>query len=237
MPSRLTRTLRRPAAACSLLLGLAALAAGVTPSSSDRYQEPHMLAATAAAKTATRPPVPTPAEAVAVVQFWREAGPDLWFAKDAAFDARFRDRFLAAHEAAARGEFAHWLRSTDGALALLVLLDQFPRNAFRGTPRMYATDAPAREAADAAILAGHDRAHEPALAKFFYLPFAHSESLADQDRSVALVARLGQPDLGRAEHHRDIIRRFGRFPHRNPILGRTMTDAEQRYLSEGGYQG
>jgi uncharacterized protein (DUF924 family) len=177
------------------------------------------------------------AEARAVVAFWRQAGPSLWCAKDDAFDKRFRDRFLPTHEAAARGELARWANSADGALALVILLDQFPRNAFRGAARMYATDGHARLVADAAIRAGHDHAVAGALAKFFYLPLAHSEDLADQERSVELVRRLGEPDLSHALRHRDIVRRFGRFPHRNPILGRPMTEAEQRYLDEGGYAG
>ena len=122
-------------------------------------------------------------------------------------------------------------------MALVILLDQFPRNSFRNTPRMYATDAMARKIADAALKAGHDQAVEPALRLFFYLPFGHSENLADQDRSVALNESLGDPNLSHAKRHRDIIRRFGRFPHRNPILGRAMTPEEQHYLDEGGYAG
>ena len=173
----------------------------------------------------------------AIVTFWREAGPGLWFAKDDTFDRRFRDRFLASHEAAARGELAGWAATAGGALGLVLLLDQFPRNAFRGTPRMYATDALARDVAAAAVDAGHDRAVEARLPLFFYLPFGHSEDLADQERSVALARRLGQPDLSHAERHRDIVRRFGRFPHRNPILGRAMRPEEQRFLDDGGYRG
>lgn len=178
-----------------------------------------------------------PAKARAIVAFWREAGPSLWFAKDVSFDKRFRGSFLHAHEAAARGELARWTRSAEGALALVILLDQFPRNAFRGTARMYASDGHARLVADAAVKAGHDRAFDGALAKFFYLPFAHSEDPADQERSVDLVRRLGEPDLSHALHHRDIIRRFGRFPHRNRILGRSMTPEERHYLDNGGYGG
>ncbi|MBR0665120.1 DUF924 family protein [Roseomonas hellenica] len=173
----------------------------------------------------------------AVVDFWRAAGPGLWFAKDPGFDDRFRRGFLAAHEAAARSDGAGWLATPEGALGLVLLLDQFPRNAFRGTRRMYATDATARAAAAAAIAAGHDQGVETALRLFLYLPFAHSEDLADQDRSVALVAHLGEPNLTRARRHRDIIRRFARFPHRNPILGRAMRAEEQRYLDAGGYAG
>jgi uncharacterized protein (DUF924 family) len=177
------------------------------------------------------------AEPIAVVDFWREAGPGRWFAKDPAFDRQFRERFLSEHEAAARGQLVHWQTSATGALALVLLLDQFPRNAFRGTPRMYATDALGRATAAAAIDDGHDRAVEAALQVFFYLPFAHSEDLADQERCVALARGLGPPDLSHAEHHRDIVRRFGRFPHRNPILGRAMTPEEQRFLDDGGYAG
>ncbi len=179
-----------------------------------------------------------PADAVSVVSFWRQAGPALWFAKDADFDRGFRERFLGLHEAAARGELRGWLATPEGALALLILLDQYPRNAFRGTPRMYATDALARDMARLALEAGHDRAVDPDLRLFFCLPFGHSEDLADQDLSLALARRLGISIA--AEHaarHRDIIRRFGRFPHRNPILGRPMTDAEQRFLDDGGYAG
>jgi uncharacterized protein (DUF924 family) len=177
------------------------------------------------------------AEAAAVVDFWREAGPDRWFEKDAAFDRRFRDRFVHLHEAAARGELGGWLALPNTALALVLLLDQFPRNAFRGTRRMYATDAMARAVAAAATDAAYDKAIETGLRLFFYLPFGHSENLADQELAVAFCRDLGQPDLGHAERHRDIIRRFGRFPHRNPIIGRTMTPAEQRFLDDGGYAG
>jgi uncharacterized protein (DUF924 family) len=172
-----------------------------------------------------------------VVAFWREAGPNLWFAKDAAFDQRFRERYALLHEQAARGELTAWLSSPEGSLALVILLDQYPRNSFRGTARMYATDPLARDAAKAAIAAGHDRAIAKDLRLFLYLPFGHSEGIADQDRSVELCRRLGEPYLTRAEHHRDIVKRFGRFPHRNPILGRPMRPEEQRYLDEGGYKG
>jgi uncharacterized protein (DUF924 family) len=179
---------------------------------------------------------PLPNSALAVVDFWREAGRERWFAKSAEFDRTFRERFIAAHEAAARGEFAR-LPAAAGALALVLLLDQFPRNAFRGTPRMYATDAMARAVAAAAIDAGHDSMVEVELQPFFYLPFGHSEALADQLRSVALCGRLGQPHLSHAERHCGIVQRFGRFPHRNPILGRAMSPAEQRFLDEGGFAG
>jgi len=183
-----------------------------------------------------RPALPSP-EAREVLKFWREAGPELWFAKDEQFDTRFRTRFLVAHEAAARGELQHWLATPEGALALVILLDQFPRNAFRNTSRMYDTDAMARKAADAAFAARYDRQIPLELRKFLLLPFAHSEELADQERSVALARQLTADDLAHAEHHRDIVRRFGRFPHRNRILGRETTPEERRYLDNGGYSG
>jgi uncharacterized protein (DUF924 family) len=176
-------------------------------------------------------------EATAVVDFWREAGPGRWFAKDAEFDRQFRERFLSLHEAADRGELVDWLATPHGALALVLLLDQFPRNSFRNTPRMYDTDTSARAMADAAVAAGHDLKVETGLRVFFYIPFGHSEHLADQERSVMLNRRLGEPNLTLAERHRDIIRRFGRFPHRNPILGRPMRPEEQEYLDEGGFAG
>jgi len=180
---------------------------------------------------------PSPATADRVVDFWQQAGPSMWFAKDADFDRRFRETFLDAHEAAARGQLKSWLTTTNGALALVLLLDQFPRNAFRGTPRMYDSDVTARNIAAAAIAAGHDQRVTVELRKFFYLPFAHSEDLTDQERSVVLCQPLGDPDAAHSERHRDIIKRFGRFPHRNPILHRIMTEAEQSFLDQGGYAG
>ena len=176
-------------------------------------------------------------EAGAVIAFWREAGPTMWFAKDPEFDRRFRERFARLYAAAKSGALDHWLESADGSLGLILLLDQYPRNSFRGTTMMYDTDPAARRAADIAVAAGHDRIVEPAMQVFMYLPFGHSENLADQERAVALVRRLGEPSLSHATRHRDIIRRFGRFPHRNPILGRVMTLEEQRYLDNGGYSG
>lgn len=182
-------------------------------------------------------PATAPAEASAIVAFWREAGPKLWFAKDPEFDHRFRTRFLALHEAAVHGELKEWTATAEGSLALIILLDQFPRNAFRGTARMYDTDALAREIADRAIAAGQDQEVARDLRLFVYFPFGHSESLADQERSVALSEHLGDVVSRHARGHRDIIKRFGRFPHRNPLLGRAMTAEEQRFLDEGGFAG
>jgi uncharacterized protein (DUF924 family) len=175
--------------------------------------------------------------ALEVIEFWEKAGPALWFAKDADFDRRFRERFLADHEAAARGELMHWQSTAEGAFALVILLDQFPRNAFRGGARMYDTDAMARKVSNTAFAAGYDRVMTAALQKFFLLPFAHSEDLADQERAVALARRISADDLAHAEHHRDIVRKFGRCPHRNAVLNRESTREEVAYLENGGYQG
>jgi uncharacterized protein (DUF924 family) len=172
-----------------------------------------------------------------VAAFWAPLGHAVWFGKDKAFDRRFREAFADQHGAAARGELMPWLASAQGALSLLILLDQYPRNAFRGTDRMYSTDTLARIVASAAIDLGHDRAVEPALRTFFYLPFGHSELLPDQDRSLALCADLPEPAPAHSRHHRDIIARFGRFPHRNAILGRSSTAEEIDWLATGGFAG
>jgi uncharacterized protein (DUF924 family) len=170
----------------------------------------------------------TPAE---IVSFWRDAGADTWFEQDQNFDQTIRSRFLPICEAAANGALAGWEDSAEGALALVLLLDQFPRNMFRGSARAFATDAPARAAADRALKRGFDRATEPVLRPFFYLPFMHSESLSDQDRSVRLYEALGEAEQLRfAIEHRDVVQRFGRFPGRNRALGRDTTPAEQAFL-------
>lgn len=174
----------------------------------------------------------TPAD---VVAFWRDAGADAWFKRDDAFDARFRARFGAAHFAAARRELEHWNASGDGALALQLLLDQYPRNGFRDSAHAFATDPLALHYADAAIAAGVDRQVDPALRLFVYLAFEHAEDAAHQARAVALVRGLGDKAyLDYAIAHRDVIARFGRFPHRNHALGRRNTDDEQAWLDAGG---
>ena len=170
-----------------------------------------------------------------IVAFWRDAGPATWFAKNDAFDSELRTRFLDAHFAAARREHETLLDDANGALALILLLDQVPRNVFRNSAHAFATDPLAREYADRTIAAGFDHDIDPALRIFFYLPFEHSEAIADQDRTVALCEALGDANyLKYAEAHRDVIRRFGRFPHRNLALARTNTQEEQAWLYAGG---
>lgn len=173
-----------------------------------------------------------------VVAFWLGAGPDKWFNKDAEFDAEIRARFLAAYEAAVAGRLEAWESSPDGALALLILLDQFSRNMFRGDPKTFAADPQARRIADYALQHGFDQAVDPQARQFFYLPFMHSEELPDQERCVALYLKLGDAYLQKfADDHADIIRRFGRFPHRNDVLGRKTTAEEQAFLDGGGFKG
>ena len=173
-----------------------------------------------------------------ILAFWREAGPDHWYVRDEAFDTEVRRRYLELWRKAAAGELTAWEQSDDGALALVIVLDQFPRNMFRGDVRTYATDALAREVAHRAIARGTDARIEPRLLEFLYMPFMHSEHLPDQISCVELFRKAGNADnLKYAEQHADIIRRFGRFPHRNRVLGRATTTEEQAFLNAGGFSG
>jgi uncharacterized protein (DUF924 family) len=177
----------------------------------------------------------TPAE---VVSFWREASPEPWFGKGEGFDLTIRARFLAIHQAAARGELALWEESPEGALGLVILLDQFPRNMFRGSAQAFATDPLARAVANRALARGFDQATDEMMRPLFYLPFMHSELLVDQDRCVRLHEAFGDPELLKyATIHRDIVVKFGRFPHRNRAIGRDTTPAEQGFLDGGGFAG
>lgn len=170
-----------------------------------------------------------------VVTFWREAGYQKWFVKNVGFDTDCREQFLDTHHAAARGELEHWLGNAEGALALMILLDQIPRNIFRGSGHAFATDGLARRYAQQAIGAGFDRQVDPMLRFFFYMPFEHSEQTADQQQAVELFEALGNDELTKyARAHSDVIARFGRFPHRNSALGRTNTTQEQAWLDAGG---
>ena len=178
------------------------------------------------------------ASAADIVSFWQNAGPDRWFKKDTAFDDEIRERFLTTHEAAATGQLSGWEHNVEGALALLILLDQFPRNMFREDARAFAADPVARAIAAGAIVRGFDSQVPKELRNFFYLPFEHSEDLADQERCISFNKAAGNAEnLKWAEIHADIIRRFGRFPHRNAVLGRATTPDEQAFLDSGGFAG
>jgi uncharacterized protein (DUF924 family) len=178
---------------------------------------------------------PTPAD---IVAFWREAGSERWYRKDDGFDAEVRRRYLELWQKASAGELSAWEASDDGALALTIVLDQFPRNIFRGDARAYSSDGKARDVAARAIARGADVRIDPGLLKFLYVPFMHSEHLADQLRCVELFRGAPNTDnLKYAEEHAEIICRFGRFPHRNRVLGRATTAEEQAYLEAGGFSG
>jgi uncharacterized protein (DUF924 family) len=173
-----------------------------------------------------------------VLAFWLGAGSDRWFKVDDAFDAAIRERFGTTYEDAAAGGLHAWEENPEGALALVLVLDQFPRNMFRGSARSYSADPLARAVAERAIAKGFDQQIAMPARGFFYLPFEHSEDMADQERSVALMRTTGDADLVKwAELHADIIRRFGRFPHRNAVLSRHTTAEEQAFLDAGGFDG
>ncbi|MHC4040134.1 DUF924 family protein [Bradyrhizobium sp. 23AC] len=173
-----------------------------------------------------------------ILAFWREAGRERWYKRDDAFDAEVRRRFLALWQKAVAGELASWEASDDGALALVIVLDQFPRNMFRGTPQAFASDAQARDVARRAIDRGVDARVDPVLLEFLYLPLMHSEHLPDQLHCVALFQNTENAEnLKYAREHADIIQRFGRFPHRNRLLGRDSTEEEQAFLDKGGFAG
>jgi uncharacterized protein (DUF924 family) len=173
-----------------------------------------------------------------VLAFWTQAGPARWFKPDRDFDADMRWLFFGAYLAASRGDLSAWEETPEGALALIILLDQFPRNSFRGIARAFATDAQALNVARRAIARGFDQSFEVPLRRFFYVPMMHAEDLAAQDEYLAHVRACNDDEgIKFAEIHRDIIERFGRFPHRNALLGRETSPAEQTFLNSGGFAG
>jgi len=178
-----------------------------------------------------------------ILDFWfgppPHAARDAWFRKDPAFDATIRDRYGAAIDKALAGAYGDWCVSAQGALARVLLLDQFTRNVHRDTAKAFAGDARALATAQDAIARGFDVALSAHERRFLYMPFEHGESLADQERSVALFEALARETglddpVDWAVRHADVIRRFGRFPHRNAILGRPSTDEELAYLAQPG---
>ena len=171
-----------------------------------------------------------------VLDFWFDpSSKAYWFEPSAAFDRAVAERLGDLHRRAAGGELDAWQSSAEGCLALCILLDQAPRQLFRGGARAFATDARALEVADLALAEGFDRALPAEQRVFLYLPLMHSERVADQERCVALFeAEELRDKLCHAVEHADIVRRFGRFPHRNAALGRPSTAAEDAYLRDGG---
>lgn len=175
-----------------------------------------------------------------ILAFWiDEVGPDRWYAKDEALDARVRDLFEETWEAAMEGRFGLWLTYPSGALAYILLLDQFPRNMYRDNGKAFASDEIALAAAKQAIWRGWDMKIDEPARQFFYLPLMHSENLCDQDRCIRLLKErmqvTGDSNLLHARAHREVIRDFGRFPTRNSALDRSSTAAERAYVEQGGY--
>ena len=175
-----------------------------------------------------------------ILRFWFGEGADYgkshkrWFTKDPVFDALVTGRFAPLHGEMLEGSHREWLDAARDCLARILVLDQFPRNMFRGTPRAFASDALALEAAQHAVAKGYDRGMLDVEKQFIYLPFEHSESLEDQQRACELMRPLGADLLDWAEKHKRVIERFGRFPHRNAILGRTSTAEEIEFLKQPG---
>ena len=179
---------------------------------------------------------PIPPEASDVLDFWfGEATPEQWFKQDDGFDATIRERFAALFARAAAGELADWRGTARGCLALVIVLDQFPRKLFRGGARSFATDAPARAVLSHALEKGFDDGFPFREKQFLYMPLMHSEDSGEQAQSVALYTALGDEEvLDFARRHKDIIDRFDRFPHRNELLGRKTTPEESEFLKEEG---
>lgn len=180
---------------------------------------------------------PSLARAYEVVDFWRSVGTEGWFAKNDDVDRRFEERFSDLHFAAAQRRCDHWMSDPYAGLALLLLLDQFPRNVFRGTGHMFATDPLARYFAAQYVEQGLIESIDQPLRLFACLPFAHSENIDDQDYALTLYRRYAPDSMSWAENHHSIVTRFGRFPHRNAALGRVTTAAEQQFLDDGGFAG
>lgn len=175
-----------------------------------------------------------------VLSFWLdEVGPKGWYLQDEAMDAEIRERFLATWEAANEGKFSLWLTYPSGALAYIILLDQFPRNMFRGEARAFSSDRAALAAAKCAVDRGWDLKIDEPARQFFYLPMMHSENLCDQERCVRLICQnMSSENSGHLLHaraHREVIRKFGRFPYRNEALERPTTEHEAAYVNMGGY--
>ena len=178
----------------------------------------------------------TVATPIDILDFWWQAGEEKWFAQDDAFDELCKDQFGATIQAAQAGELDHWAETADGALALILVLDQFTRNVFRGQADAFQADKKAVGIAEKAVQRGFDKAFPKNVRVFFYLPFEHAEDLELQERAVDLCQALGNMQFYHyALIHMDVIRRFGRFPHRNKILGRQTTDAERAFLDNGGF--
>ena len=177
-------------------------------------------------------------EAASVLEFWQNAGPKAWFAKSDEFDTSIRQQFGVLHEKAASNELSAWEDQPDSALALILILDQFSRNLFRNDARAFAQDELCLKIAKSSLSQNFDAKVDPSLKQFYYMPLMHSESILDQRHCVRLFHAANLPDnLKFAILHRDIIERFGQFPHRNSVLGRPISPTERSFLDGGGFSG
>ena len=177
-------------------------------------------------------------EPESVLDFWIAAGPKKWWKKDEQFDADITREFGGLHMQAATGQLDHWVETPEGALALILVLDQFSRNLFRNSPYAFAQDAKCVGFVNSVMEAGLDRKMRPDIGEFCYLPLMHAENISDQERCLSEMERLNKEgNIKAAKEHLDIIKRFGRFPHRNAVLGRETTVEEQAFLEVGGFSG
>lgn len=173
-----------------------------------------------------------------VLKFWREAGPEKWFKKDDAFDAEIADRFMPLYDRACRSELDDWAKEPDAATALILLFDQFSRNLYRNDARAFAQDGRCVRIVHDMMASGAGRKVPEDIAPFIYMPLMHSENLDDQQKCIDEMERLEKPDNVKfAKIHYDIIAKFGRFPHRNAVLGRVTTPDEEKFLADGGFSG
>ena len=173
-----------------------------------------------------------------VLEFWTAAGPEKWWQKDIEFDVEIKNVFGATHAAAKSGDLNNWLETPDGTLALVIVLDQFSRNLFRNDARAFEQDEQCVSIVKSAMDSGFDRKMRSDIGMFIYLPLMHSEDISDQKLCVKEMTRLKlENEIKFAKIHLDIIEEFGRFPHRNKVLGRATTPREQEFLDEGGFSG
>jgi uncharacterized protein (DUF924 family) len=178
-----------------------------------------------------------PIEASFVIGFWQKAGPEKWFISDPDFDEDIKTLFGCAPEQALSGSYDKWGEQASECLALILILDQFPRNIFRGSPKAFAFDEAAKTAAKKIIEQGFDQSYQLPLKRFLYLPFMHSEKLEDQRYCIELCEKANDPDgVNFGQIHLDVIEKFNRFPHRNEVLGRQSTPEEIKFLKDGGFQ-
>ncbi len=176
-------------------------------------------------------------EAKKVIDFWQKAGPKKWFISETDFDEEVKALFCSAPEQALAGKYDQWSEQVNECLALILVLDQFPRNIYRGNPKAFAYDNAAKEAAKKIIEQGFDQNYQLPLKRFLYLPFMHSEKLEDQRYCIELCKKANDPDgVNFGQIHLDVIEKFNRFPHRNEVLGRQSTPEELKFLQEGGFK-